>query len=122
MIRPPLFQMIKIYLGPATDIGGALTDKLLKPNYEVICCSTFCQLTPEDIQISVHQALHEKIDVSIPERLGPTATTADFPLEYLTLEWDPYEYGIDGTTGSPDYSKQIAVPITEQGEIFCILK
>ena len=54
-------EILGRYLGPAPDIGSALTDKLLKPNGEVICRSNFRQLTPEEIQSPVHQELRKKI-------------------------------------------------------------
>ena len=48
--------------------------------------------------------------------MGPQATTADTPPEDLTLEWDPYEEDVDGTTGSPQYTDEIVVPMPEQGD------
>jgi len=66
------------YLGHVPDIGSVLTAKLLKPNDEVIYQSTFHQLTPNEIQSPIHQALHTEFDTSIAENLGPAATGYNF--------------------------------------------
>jgi len=42
------------YLGPATDIGSALTAKILQPTGQFVCRSTLRHLTDEELQSSVH--------------------------------------------------------------------
>jgi hypothetical protein len=42
------------YLGPATDIGLALTAKILQPNGQFVCRLTLRHLTNEELQSSVH--------------------------------------------------------------------
>jgi hypothetical protein len=42
------------YLGPATDIGSALTARVLQPNGQFVCRSTLRDLTDEELQSSVH--------------------------------------------------------------------
>jgi hypothetical protein len=39
------------YLGSATDIGLALTAKMLKQNGQNVCRSTLCHLTPEGLSV-----------------------------------------------------------------------
>ena len=92
-----------------------MTARILKPNGGLIFCSAFCQLTPEEIKSPVQQALRDKFNVSIAERLGTEATTAEFTLEYLTPEWEPHKDDCDETTGFPDYPDKIFVPTLEQG-------
>ena len=40
------------YLGPAMDIGSALTAKILQPNGQYVCRSTLQHLTDEELQSS----------------------------------------------------------------------
>jgi hypothetical protein len=42
------------YLGPSTDIGSALTAKILQPNGQFVCRLTLQHLTDEELQSSVH--------------------------------------------------------------------
>ena len=42
------------YLGPATDIGSALTAKILQPTGQFVCRSTLRHLTDKELQSSVH--------------------------------------------------------------------
>ena len=42
------------YLGPATDVGSALTAKILKSNSQFVCWSTLRHLTTEELQCTVH--------------------------------------------------------------------
>ncbi len=47
-------QILGCYLGPATDIGSALTAKILKSNGQFVCRSTLRQLTSKELQCTVH--------------------------------------------------------------------
>jgi hypothetical protein len=69
------------YLGPATDIGLALTAKILKSNGQFVCRSTL-RLTSNELQCRVHIDIRTTFDRSINDTLGPAATTQDFPAEH----------------------------------------
>ena len=79
------------YLGPATDIGSALTAKILKSNGQFVCRSTLRHLTDDEIQCQAHIAMRTAFDRSINETLGPSATPQDFPAEDMTPEHDPFD-------------------------------
>ena len=74
------------YLGPATDIGSAMTAKILKANGQFVCRSTLRQLTQEELDSRVHQEARRKFNESIDASLGPGSTDADFDAEDLTPE------------------------------------
>jgi hypothetical protein len=50
------------YLGPAIDIGLALTAKILKQNSQHICCLTLRHLTPEETLCMVQIAVRLHFD------------------------------------------------------------
>ncbi len=72
------------YLGPAIDIGLALTAKILKSNGVFVCRSTLRHLTDEEFDSPVHKDMRRKFDESIEHHLGPAALPQDFPAEDLT--------------------------------------
>jgi hypothetical protein len=53
------------YLGPATDIGSALTAKILQPNGQVVCRSTLQHLTDKELQSSFHLDKRRQFDESV---------------------------------------------------------
>ena len=85
------------YLGPATDVGSALTAKILKSNGQVVFRSTLRHLTDEERACPVHTAQRKAFDDSITARLGPAPIEADFPDQDLTPVYEPF-----GDTGSAD--------------------
>jgi len=94
------------YLGPATDVGTAMTAKILKSNGQFVCRSTLRQLTQEELDSPVHQEARRKFNESIDASLGPGSTDKDFDAEDLTperlnhgrTEWTP---GDSQTFSSP---------------------
>ena len=74
------------YLGPATDIGTAMTAKILKANGQFVYRSTLRQLTQEELDSPVHQEARRKFNESIDASLGPGSTDADFDAEDLMPE------------------------------------
>ena len=86
------------YLGPATDVGSALTAKILKSNGQVVFRSTLRHLAADKRACPVHTANRKVFDDSIAKRLGPAAQEADFPDEDLTPEYEPF-----GDVGSADF-------------------
>ena len=112
------------YLGPAIDVGPAMTAKILKSNGEVINRSTYRGLTDEEVARPAHIALREEFDENIAARYGPDCNPDDFPdiglvdtphynsfddvnvdLRHQDKEWLARWRkftGMDGEEGSPD--------------------
>jgi hypothetical protein len=77
----PTFPDVKLtlgrYLGPATDVGSALTAKILKSNGQAVCRSTLRYLNGEEIHCLIHQEMCRVFNESITHHLGPNATEQD---------------------------------------------
>ena len=71
--------MLGPYLGPALDVGSALTAKILKCNGQVIYWSTFCHLMPDELADPMHVASWEAFDAKVLQVLGPMANWRNFP-------------------------------------------
>ncbi len=91
----PTFPDIKLilgqYLGPATNVGSALTTKILKSNGQNVCRLTLQHLTNKEIHCPIHQEMCRVFDETIANHLGPNATDQDFPAEGLTPDLDLYD-------------------------------
>jgi len=74
------------YLGPATDVGSAMTAKILKQNGQFVCRSALRHLSIEELNSPVHAAVRTHFDNMIVERIGPNSTPGDFDAEDLTPE------------------------------------
>jgi len=57
------------YLGLATDIGSALTAKILQPNGQLVCRSTLQHLTDKELQSSVHLNKQRQFNESVATHL-----------------------------------------------------
>jgi hypothetical protein len=79
------------YLGPATDVGSALTTRILKLNGQTDCRSTLRHLTDKETHYPIHLETRRVIDETVASHLGPNATDQDFPAEDLTPDFDHYE-------------------------------
>jgi len=95
------------YPGPATDIGSALTAKVLQLNGQFVCQSTLRHLTDEELQSSVHLDKRRQFDESVATHLGPTSTVQDFPAENLTPDPDHFD---DSDPIDPDYGDAEITP------------
>ena len=95
----PTFPDVKLILGqnmgPATNVGSALTAKILKSDGQTVCRLTLQHLNDKEIHCPVHQEMHRVFDETITNRLGPNATDEDFPAEDLTPDYDFYDDGHD---------------------------
>ena len=67
------------YLGPAIDVGPALTAKILKANGEVVYRSTYCALTDVERANAAHLCCRIEFDLNILDKFGPETTPDDFP-------------------------------------------
>jgi hypothetical protein len=105
------------YLGPATDIGSALTAKILQPNGQFVCRSTLGHLTNNELQSSVHHDKQRQFDESVATHLGPASTVQDFPAKNLTP--DPKHYD-DTNPINPDYGDTEITP--EMGDNYLSAK
>jgi hypothetical protein len=76
------------YLGSATDVGSALTTKILKPNGQVMYRSTLQHLTDFEHACPVHTANRKSFDDIIAEQLCPDAQDTDFPADDLTPKYE----------------------------------
>jgi hypothetical protein len=91
----PTFPDVKLileqYLGPATNVGSALTAEILKLNGQTGCRSTLRHLTDEEIHCPIHLEMRRVFYETIASHLGPNATDKDFPAEDLTPDFEHYE-------------------------------
>ena len=67
------------YLGPAIDVGPALTAKILKANGEVVYRSTYRALTDKELANAAHVCRRVEFDLNILDKFGPETTPDDFP-------------------------------------------
>jgi hypothetical protein len=75
-------------LGPAINVGSALTAKILKSNGQTVCRTTLQHLNNKEIHCPIHQEMRRVFDETIANHLGPNATEQDFPAEDLTPDYD----------------------------------
>jgi hypothetical protein len=92
----PTFPDIKLtlggYLGPVTDVGSALTAKILKSNGQTGCRPTLRHLNDKEIHCPIHQEIHRVVfNETIAHHLGPNATEQNFLVEDLTPDYDFYD-------------------------------
>jgi len=67
------------YLGPAIDVGPALTAKILKANGEVVYPWTYRALTVAEQTYVAHVLRHVEFDHNIQDKFGPETSPDDFP-------------------------------------------
>ena len=72
------------WLGPAIDVGSALTYKILKSNRLVVPRSTIRHLTHDELTNPDHIAMTKYFDDNIIQKIGVPATENDFDKDYLT--------------------------------------
>jgi hypothetical protein len=100
----PTFPEVKLtlgrYLGPATDVGSALTAKILNSNGQTVCRSTLRHLNVKEIHCPIHQETRRVFNETITHHLGPNATEQEFLAEDLTPYYDFYD---DDHDLDPDY-------------------
>ncbi len=98
---------------PATNVGSALTAKILKSNGQTVCRLTLQHLKDEEIHCPIHQELRRVFDETIANRLGPNATDQDFPAEDLTPDYNFYD---DDHDLDPDHGDLEVTP--EMGDTY----
>ncbi len=107
----PAFPDVKLilvrYLGPATNVGSALTVKILKSNWQTVCRLTLRHLTDKEIHCPIHLETHRVFDETSANHLGPNATDQDFLAEDLTPDFDHYD---DDHNLDPDHGDLEVTP------------
>jgi hypothetical protein len=83
--------ILRHYLGPTTDIGLALTAKILESKGQVVYRLTLQLLTDYAHACPVHTAGRKAFNDSIAEQLGPAIQDTDFPAEDLTPRYELFE-------------------------------
>ncbi|KAI2506149.1 Reverse transcriptase (RNA-dependent DNA polymerase) [Fragilaria crotonensis] len=88
-------------LGPAIDIGPAMTRKILKANGQVVYRSTVRSLTPDEMADTTAKAARDKFTESVNAALGEAFKYEDFvndpELEaFDTPIYDEYDDDVDG--------------------------
>ena len=100
------------WLGPAHNIGPAMTAKILKSNGEVLYRSTYRGLTTTELQSDNEKQKRELFDKLIYERLGGNVE-ADADLDAIDAEavtptLELYEEDVEGTTPhAPDADDEV---------------
>ena len=71
-------MILGCYLGLATNVGSALTAKILNPHGQFVCRTMLWHLNNEELQSSVHLEEHPQFNKSISTHFGPVATAQTF--------------------------------------------
>ena len=102
------------WLGPAVDVGSALTYKILKSNGQVVPLSIIRHLTLDELTKPDHIAMTKAFDENIIQKIGVPATEDDFDKDYLT---PPYEYyNDDHQDAAPNAPPEHLTPTPEIGD------
>jgi hypothetical protein len=88
-----------------TNVGSALTTKILESNGQTVCRLTLWHLTDKETHCPIHLETCRVFDETIASHLGPNATDQDFPAEDLIPDFDHYN---DDHDLDPDH-----------GDLFC---
>ena len=88
------------WLGPAVDVGSALTYKILKSNDQVVPRSTIRHLTLDELTNPDHISMRIAFDNNNIQKIGVPATDNDFDKDYLTPTYEYYDD--DHQDGTPD--------------------
>ncbi len=97
------------YLGPAIDVGPAMTTKLLQDNGKVVYRSTYRPLTVEEhADVTVQQDM-VTFGETAEEQLGAKLTCAKLEDVGIpdTLEYLPYSDGDQNETAFPDLDEEV---------------
>ena len=104
------------YLGPATDVGSAMTYKILTTKGNFVCRSTVRPWTATEEANPVLITEREQFMVRVQEALGPAAVVDDFHDKDITPEFEYYaDNEEDGFEGTPD---EILPPTPEADDTY----
>ena len=111
---------VKQQLGPAVDVGSALTYKILKSNGQVVPRSTIRHLTLDELTNPDHIAMTTDFDENIIQKIGVPATEDDFDKDYLTPTYEYYDNDHQDT--DPDSPPKHLTPTPEIGDNYLNMK
>ena len=72
-------EILGRWLGPAVDIGPAMTSKVLKANGQVIYTSTYHALTDDEIANPDEVKAHQAFDAAVSAKLGAAMSKHNLP-------------------------------------------
>jgi len=101
------------WLGPVSDIGFAMTAKILKGNGQVLYQSIFRALNTEELESQEHKWLRDAFAAAITAKIRKPIQDKDLAGldEYaVTLEYEVYQDDIDGTDHVPDVDVNATTP------------
>ena len=104
------------WIGPAVDVGSALTYKILKSNGQVVPRSTIRHLTLEKLTNPDHIAMTKDFDENIIQKIGVPETENDFDKDYLTPTYEYYDD--DHQDATPDTPPEQLTPTLEIGDTY----
>ena len=107
------FQVVR-GLGPAIDVGSALTYKILKSNGQVVLRLTIRHLTHDELKKQDHIAMTKAFNDNIIQKIGVPATENDFDKDYLTPTFE--YYNDDKQDAAPDAPPENLTPTPEIGD------
>ena len=99
------------WLGPAIDVGSALTYNILKSNGRVVPRSTIRHLTYDELKYPDHISMTKAFNDNIIQKIGVPATESEFDKDYLTPTFE--YYNDDHQAAAPDAPPEYLTPTPE---------
>ena len=84
-------EILGRWLGPAVDIGPAMTSKVLKSNGQVIYTSTYRALTEDEMANPEETKAHQAFDATVTIKLGAPMSQHDLPSEGVDADTPTFE-------------------------------
>ena len=110
-------MFIGTWIGPAIDVGTAMTYKILRPDGGYVCRSTLGYWTSNEESNPVRMAKCVSVMKQLNSCIGHAAKLSDFPLNDLTPEFEYYMDGVEDVfEGTPDEIKEAPPPTPEASE------
>ena len=101
-------RFIVILLGPAIDVGTAITYNILSPDSGYVCLSTVRSWTSKEEANPVRMAERVSFMNKLNSCIRHAAKFSDFPFNDLTPQFEYYADGIkDVFEGTPDETKEV---------------
>ena len=105
------------WLGPAIDVGTAMTYKILRPDGGYVYRSTLRSWTSDKEANPIRMSDRVSFMKQLNSCIGHASKLSDFPLNYLTPEFGYYADGIEnGFEGTPDGIKEATPPTPEASD------
>ena len=102
------------WLGPAIDVGTAMTYKILRPDGAYLCRSTLISWTSNEEANPFRMSKYVSFMKQINSCIVHAAKFSDFPLNDLTPQFEYYADDVeDQFTGNPDEIKEAPPPTPE---------